>query len=46
MAEFASRYARALAEVVDAAKLPTEDVQLQLKDFAETLVSSAPQPAL
>ncbi|MDR3737098.1 MAG: ATP synthase F1 subunit delta [Acidobacteriaceae bacterium] len=42
MAEFASRYARALAEVVDAAKLSTEDVQSQLKDFAETLASSAP----
>ncbi|HEY0307120.1 MAG TPA: ATP synthase F1 subunit delta [Acidobacteriaceae bacterium] len=42
MAEFASRYAKALAEVVDAAKLPTAEVQSQLKDFAEMLASSAP----
>jgi len=46
MAEFASRYARALSEVVDAAKLPTTEVQSQLQDFAEMLASSAPLRSL
>lgn len=42
MAEFATRYAQALAEVVDAAKIPAAEVQSQLADFAGTLAESAP----
>ncbi len=42
MAEFASRYAQALAEVVSAAKIPAADVQSQLAEFAEKLAESAP----
>jgi F-type H+-transporting ATPase subunit delta len=42
MAEFALRYAHALAEVVDAARIPAADVQSQLADFSETLAESAP----
>jgi F-type H+-transporting ATPase subunit delta len=40
MAEYAVRYAQALAQVVDAAKIPAADVQSQLADFAETLTES------
>lgn len=42
MAEFISRYANALSQVVVAAKLPAADVQAQLTDFAQTLAESAP----
>jgi F-type H+-transporting ATPase subunit delta len=42
MAEYAARYARALADVASAAKLPAADVQTQLQDFGEMLASSAP----
>ncbi|HXB63024.1 MAG TPA: ATP synthase F1 subunit delta [Acidobacteriaceae bacterium] len=41
-AQFATRYAQALAEVVDAAKIPAADVQSQLAGFGETLAESAP----
>jgi len=41
MAEFATRYANAFAQVVDAAKIPFADAESQLKDFAETLAESA-----
>ena len=37
MAEFVTRYATALAQVIDASKLPAADVQSQLADFADTL---------
>jgi len=42
MAEFASRYARALAEVTREQKMPAADAESQLRDFAETLAESAP----
>ncbi len=38
----AIRYAQALAQVVDAAKIPAADIQSQLADFGETLAESAP----
>ena len=41
MAEFASRYARALADVVLGSKVPTEQVNAQLNDFLSTLDGSA-----
>jgi F-type H+-transporting ATPase subunit delta len=41
MADFAIRYAHALAQVVDAAKLTAADVQSQLADFGATLSESA-----
>ena len=43
MADFAARYARALADVVAERKLAPADIQSQLEDFAATLVES---PAL
>jgi F-type H+-transporting ATPase subunit delta len=40
MAEFSTRYAQALSEVVDTAKIPAVDIQSQLADFAATLAES------
>ena len=40
MASFAPRYARAFAEVAEAAGLNASAAQQQMRDFAETLVSS------
>ena len=40
MADVAARYARAFAEVVDAAGLETGKAQQQLRDFADTLAGS------
>jgi F-type H+-transporting ATPase subunit delta len=41
MAEFVSRYANALSQVIVASKIPAADVQSQLADFADTLAESA-----